>query len=60
MSYKSFLDDRSDRKFILKNLWRYEKVEIWNELMRYCIMAQNYSWLKVQFSRSHLDNVPYQ
>lgn len=33
MSYKSFGDDRSDRKSILKNLWHYEKVEIWNELM---------------------------
>ena len=34
MSYKSFLDDRSDRKSILKNLRCYEKVEIWNELMK--------------------------
>ena len=33
MSYKSFLDDRSDRKSILENLCCYEKLEIWNELM---------------------------
>ena len=33
MSYKSFIDDGSDRKSILENLCCYEKVESWNELM---------------------------
>ena len=33
MSYKSFWDDMSDRKSILKSLWHYEKIESWNELM---------------------------
>lgn len=53
MSYKSFLDDRSDRKSILKNMCCYENVEIWNELIGSHIMIQNYSWLKIQFSHSH-------
>ena len=33
MIYKYFLDDRSDRKSILKNLCCYENVENWKELM---------------------------